>query len=165
MFNSQFQFPVLITNNWPRLFFYTFIAVMLTLCLQSFALESFFLLLLGRFNRQCVVDKDKRNQCRFCRLHKCFRAGMKKEGKHFICIHFPHKCSHFPQSWISDISWSNKEEGTRESKIDDAIKLALITQGCLVYWMYNLGLDFYDGRSCALHLTFRAYTSFRTVVS
>ncbi|XP_045567016.1 hepatocyte nuclear factor 4-gamma isoform X2 [Salmo salar] len=33
-----------------------------------------------RFNRQCVVDKDKRNQCRFCRLHQCFRAGMKKEG-------------------------------------------------------------------------------------
>ncbi|XP_028659281.1 hepatocyte nuclear factor 4-gamma isoform X2 [Erpetoichthys calabaricus] len=33
-----------------------------------------------RFNRQCVIDKDKRNQCRFCRLHKCFRAGMKKEA-------------------------------------------------------------------------------------
>ncbi|XP_070960773.1 hepatocyte nuclear factor 4-gamma-like isoform X2 [Oncorhynchus clarkii lewisi] len=33
-----------------------------------------------RFNRQCVVDKDKRNQCRFCRLHQCFRAGMKKEA-------------------------------------------------------------------------------------
>ncbi|KAA0704554.1 Hepatocyte nuclear factor 4-alpha [Triplophysa tibetana] len=33
-----------------------------------------------RFNRQCIVDKDKRNQCRFCRLHKCFRAGMKKEA-------------------------------------------------------------------------------------
>ncbi|KAJ7400668.1 Hepatocyte nuclear factor 4-gamma [Pitangus sulphuratus] len=33
-----------------------------------------------RFNRQCVVDKDKRNQCRYCRLKKCFRAGMKKEA-------------------------------------------------------------------------------------
>lgn len=33
-----------------------------------------------RFSRQCVVDKDKRNQCRYCRLRKCFRAGMKKEG-------------------------------------------------------------------------------------
>ncbi|KAJ8413475.1 hypothetical protein AAFF_G00094710 [Aldrovandia affinis] len=33
-----------------------------------------------RFSRQCIVDKDKRNQCRFCRLHKCFRAGMKKEA-------------------------------------------------------------------------------------
>ncbi|XP_063815626.1 hepatocyte nuclear factor 4-alpha isoform X3 [Pseudophryne corroboree] len=33
-----------------------------------------------RFNRLCVVDKDKRNQCRYCRLKKCFRAGMKKEA-------------------------------------------------------------------------------------
>ncbi|XP_041918234.1 hepatic nuclear factor 4, beta [Alosa sapidissima] len=33
-----------------------------------------------RFNRQCVVDKDKRNQCRYCRLRKCFRAGMRKEA-------------------------------------------------------------------------------------
>ncbi|MBN3305004.1 HNF4G factor, partial [Amia calva] len=33
-----------------------------------------------RFNRQCVIDKDKRNQCRFCRLNKCFHAGMKKEA-------------------------------------------------------------------------------------
>lgn len=33
-----------------------------------------------RFSRSCVVDKDKRNQCRYCRLRKCFRAGMKKEG-------------------------------------------------------------------------------------
>jgi hypothetical protein len=28
--------------------------------------------------KNCVVDKDKRNQCRYCRLKKCFRAGMKK---------------------------------------------------------------------------------------
>ncbi|KAM4705866.1 hepatocyte nuclear factor 4-gamma [Rhinophrynus dorsalis] len=33
-----------------------------------------------RFSRQCDIDKDKRNQCRFCRLKKCFRAGMKKEA-------------------------------------------------------------------------------------
>uniref|UniRef100_T1JFA6 Hepatocyte nuclear factor 4 n=1 Tax=Strigamia maritima TaxID=126957 RepID=T1JFA6_STRMM len=33
-----------------------------------------------RFERNCLVDKDKRNQCRYCRLKKCFRAGMKKEA-------------------------------------------------------------------------------------
>ncbi|XP_071824708.1 hepatocyte nuclear factor 4-gamma-like isoform X3 [Apostichopus japonicus] len=33
-----------------------------------------------RFQRGCTVDKDKRNQCRYCRLRKCFRAGMKKEA-------------------------------------------------------------------------------------
>lgn len=36
---------------------------------------------LHRFNRQCTVDKDKRNQCRFCRLQKCLMAGMRKEGQ------------------------------------------------------------------------------------
>lgn len=38
-----------------------------------------------RFSRNCVVDKDKRNQCRYCRLRKCFKAGMKKEGRK--CLH------------------------------------------------------------------------------
>nr|ASL70604.1 nuclear receptor [Brachionus koreanus] len=33
-----------------------------------------------RFKKNCIVDKDKRNQCRYCRLKKCFRAGMKKEA-------------------------------------------------------------------------------------
>lgn len=33
-----------------------------------------------RFNRSCTINKDKRNQCRYCRLNKCFRAGMKKDA-------------------------------------------------------------------------------------
>ena len=40
-----------------------------------------------RFQRNCVINKDKRNQCRFCRLRKCFRAGMKKEGEKKITIY------------------------------------------------------------------------------
>ena len=41
-----------------------------------------------RFKKNCVVDKDKRNQCRFCRLKKCFRAGMKKEGINVSLLNF-----------------------------------------------------------------------------
>lgn len=47
-----------------------------------------------RFSRQCIVDKDKRNQCRFCRLNKCFRAGMKKEGMEHFSLAL-HQCSLF----------------------------------------------------------------------
>jgi hypothetical protein len=38
-----------------------------------------------RFNRNCTVDKDKRNQCRFCRLRKCLKVGMKKEAVQVLC--------------------------------------------------------------------------------
>lgn len=57
-----------IQNNWIRL---------LNLCVY-------------RFNRQCIVDKDKRNQCRYCRLKKCFRAGMKKEGMYHFYVVLSH---------------------------------------------------------------------------
>ncbi|KAJ7337059.1 Hepatocyte nuclear factor 4-gamma [Desmophyllum pertusum] len=32
-----------------------------------------------RFQRACVINKDKRNQCRYCRLRKCF-SGRHEEG-------------------------------------------------------------------------------------
>jgi len=33
-----------------------------------------------RFSKDCKISKDNRNQCRSCRLRKCLRVGMKKEG-------------------------------------------------------------------------------------
>ena len=58
---------------------------------------------LPRFSRQCVVDKDKRNQCRYCRLKKCFRAGMKKEGepRPSPCHRCPTRTLSSPQSFTT----------------------------------------------------------------
>ncbi|XP_047737371.1 nuclear receptor subfamily 4 group A member 1 isoform X1 [Hyalella azteca] len=35
---------------------------------------------LCRFDRRCNMTKDRRNQCRHCRLNKCLEVGMKKEA-------------------------------------------------------------------------------------
>ena len=77
-------------RNYPYTFFSVdlILTVLLKVCLFAFLINdnclqiylSFFFFWHCRFSRQCVVDKDKRNQCRYCRLRKCFRAGMKKEG-------------------------------------------------------------------------------------
>ena len=41
-----------------------------------------------RGNYSCPVDQHHRNQCQYCRLKKCFKFGMKKEGSlHLVCHH------------------------------------------------------------------------------
>lgn len=63
-----------------------------------------------------MVDKDKRNQCRYCRLKKCFRAGMKKEGEPQPPLHPCPTCTKAPTNpafttvatlWLRDRPWDD----------------------------------------------------------
>lgn len=35
----------------------------------------------GEFKGRCPIDKTHRNQCRACRLNKCFQSAMNKDGE------------------------------------------------------------------------------------
>lgn len=36
-----------------------------------------------RGNRNCPIDQHHRNQCQYCRLKKCLKMGMRREGKSY----------------------------------------------------------------------------------
>ncbi|KAG2469816.1 HNF4B factor, partial [Polypterus senegalus] len=85
-----------------------------------------------RFSRQCVVDKDKRNQCRYCRLRKCFRAGMKKEGMNpALGIDITTKkiasvedvCESMKQQLLLLVEWAKHIPAFCELLLDDRVAL------------------------------------------
>lgn len=82
-----------------------------------------------RFNRNCVVDKDKRNQCRYCRLRKCFKAGMKKEAvqneRDRINCRRPSYEEPAQSNGLSVVSLLNAEMLSR--KVVDALETATLT--------------------------------------
>lgn len=42
-----------------------------------------------RANRNCPIDQHHRNQCQYCRLKKCLKVGMRREGIGilFLCLY------------------------------------------------------------------------------
>lgn len=82
--------------------------------------------LLFRFSRNCVVDKDKRNQCRYCRLRKCFKAGMKKEAvqneRDRISCRRTSNDDPDPGNGLSVISLVKAENESRQSKAGAAME-------------------------------------------
>lgn len=49
-----------------------------------------------RASRNCPIDQHHRNQCQFCRLKKCLKVGMRKDGKFYlICILIELQLGHF----------------------------------------------------------------------
>lgn len=59
----------------------------------------------SRNQDKCPVDKTHRNQCRACRLNKCVKSGMNRDGKHHFDFHvlvsfFP-SILHFTYSFSS----------------------------------------------------------------
>lgn len=55
-------------ENWPEI---DCVLIVVSLSLSLYSLRS---------NRDCQIDQHHRNQCQYCRLKKCFRVGMRKEG-------------------------------------------------------------------------------------
>lgn len=39
-------------------------------------------------NKQCVVDRVNRNRCQYCRLQKCLKLGMSRDGE-YIRLRIP----------------------------------------------------------------------------
>ena len=40
-----------------------------------------------RGNRTCPIDQHHRNQCQYCRLKKCLKMGMRREGTSYWCTY------------------------------------------------------------------------------
>ena len=51
-----------------------------------------------RGNRNCPVDQHHRNQCQYCRLRKCLKMGMRREGK---CKNFTNFSKITPKKWAA----------------------------------------------------------------
>jgi len=55
-----------------------------------------------RANRNCPIDQHHRNQCQYCRLKKCLKVGMRREGEYIFlnATLLLHTCLLFRASYV-----------------------------------------------------------------
>ena len=73
-----------------------------------------------RGNRNCPIDQHHRNQCQYCRLRKCLKMGMRREGKstRFSLLNPPRRCS-LTFSHDSEVAPSKRANETKKFTIPD----------------------------------------------
>ena len=54
-----------------------------------------------RANRNCPIDQHHRNQCQYCRLKKCLKVGMRREGEYFFRAFSPGASPASPALFLS----------------------------------------------------------------
>ena len=61
----------------------------------------------SRTQNKCPVDKTHRNQCRACRLNKCIKAGMNRDGEQSI-YHSIYTFTYLHQIFLTFVHLGNK---------------------------------------------------------
>ncbi|XP_014738347.1 PREDICTED: nuclear receptor subfamily 2 group F member 6 [Sturnus vulgaris] len=76
-----------------------------------------------RSNRDCQIDQHHRNQCQYCRLKKCFRVGMRKEGRHGSVMGIDNICELAARLLFSTVEWARNIPFFPELPVSDQVAL------------------------------------------